>query len=207
MQNNLEKLVAIVAKVGVSVTCDKICGFLNASADIQLCTSLCDAIGIQEFWEMFEDAGINPIWACEIVDACKVGKNPAVSLTTAGVNPAYGPAGTTFDFTVQFTVINETGVGEAAFVVYFPGGTNHLLGDIGYIIQQVFSDYLPGEYSISMPFPTNSTYIAGKYLVVFYLCSGACGQNPDPTPVASDEYAFNVTQALTPTSTTSTSTT
>lgn len=142
---------------------------------------------------MFLSAGINSIWACEMVNACKVGQDPAVTFTFTGVSPVSGTTGTTFEFKMQFTVVNETGVGEAAFVVYYPVNSEHQLG---YIAEQVFSDYTPGNYEITWPFPTNSSFNAGKYLVVFDLCSGACGENPSPYPFASEEYAFNIT--LTP---------
>jgi hypothetical protein len=190
MNNELESLIAIVAKIGVTDTCDKICGLLNSTTDVPVCESLCDAIGVTKFWQMFTSAGLNSIWACEMVNACKAGQNPAVTFTLTGVTPDFGTPGTTFQFKMQFTVINETGVGEAAFVVYYPTNNDHQLG---YIAQQVFSDYVPGNYEITWPFPTNSTFYPGKYLVLFDLCSGACGLSPDPYPFASEEYTFNIT--------------
>jgi len=195
MTDNLQTLINIVTKIGITDTCAKICSQLNDSVDIIACESLCDTIGIEKFWQMFVSAGINPIWACEMVNACKVGQSPAVTLLPAvsGVTPPHGPPGTTFTFSMQFTVINETGVGENAFVVYYPANSDHQLG---FISQQVFSDYTPGNYEVSLTFPTNISFNTGKYLVIFDLCSGACGLDPDPVPFAQGEYSFNITGVL-----------
>jgi hypothetical protein len=186
MNNELAALEAIVNKIEDTDTCDKICGFLNGT-DVKVCDVLCNTIGFDKFWKIFTNAGLNSIWACEMVNACKVGVHPAVTLTLTGVTPDNGAPGTTFEFSMAFTVINETGVGEAAFVVYYPTATSH---ELGYIAQQPFSDYTPGDYSITWPFTTNSTFYPGKYLVIFDMCSGACGNEPD---LASDEYTFNIT--------------
>jgi len=190
MQTNLQTLINIVTKIGVTDTCDKICNMLNSSVDIDACNVMCDAIGSARFWQLFVSVGINPIYACEMVNACVAGTFPSVSFADATVTPALGPTGTSFLFKVQFTVINETGVGESAFVVYYPNDDDH---ELGFISQQVFADYTPGKYEASLTFPTNSSFVAGKYLVMFDLCSGACGQEPDPYPFASEEFSFNIT--------------
>lgn len=190
MQRNLQTLIQIVTKIGVDDTCDKICGMLNNTGDVDACTVMCDAIGSERFWQLFVSAGINPIYACEMVNACIAGTFPAVTFTSATITPASGSPGTSFAFKVQFTVVNETGVGESAFVIYYPNNDDH---ELGFISQQVFADYTPGQYEASLTFPTNSTFSSGKYLVMFDLCSGACGQDPDPYPFASEEISFNIT--------------
>lgn len=195
MQNNLETLVAIISK-GVTDACDDICEKLNNTVEITVCEGLCDTVGIDQFWHMFLQEGINPIWACEMVNACSVGQFPAVTFTSATVSPANGPPGTTFELKVLFTVVNETGVGETAFVVYYPSNNND--HQLGFISQSVFPDYTPGDYSASLTFPTNTSFLVGRYIVVFDVCSGGCGENPDPMPFAAEEYFFNIT-APTPT--------
>lgn len=190
MQNNLQTLIAIVTKIGVTDTCDKICSMLNNSVEVDACNVMCDGIGSERFWQLFVSAGINPIYACEMVNACVAGTFPAVSFTAANISPASGTPGTSFEFTVQFTVINETGVGESAFVIYYPNNADH---ELGFISQKVFADYEPGSYEASLSFPTNASFSAGKYLVMFDLCSGACGQDPDPYPFATEEFSFNIT--------------
>jgi hypothetical protein len=124
------------------------------------------------------------------VNACVAGTFPAVSFTSASITPPTGTPGTSFVFNVQFTVINETGVGESAFVIYYPTNGDH---ELGFISQKVFADYAPGSYEANLSFPTNSSFSPGKYLVMFDLCSGACGQDPDPYPFASEEISFNIT--------------
>jgi len=191
MQDNLQALVNIITKIGVMDTCEKICGLLNDTVDVTVCEGLCDTVGIDKFWQMFVSAGINPIWACEMVNACTAGQFPAVTFTSASVTPANGPPGTTFQFKVSFTVVNETGVGETAFVVYYPSNNDHQLG---FISQTVFADYTPGDYAATLTFPTNTSFVVGRYIVLFDVCSGACGQNPDPMPFATEEYFFNITE-------------
>jgi len=193
MQTNLQDLINIVTKIGVTDACDKICNMLNSSTDITMCNDMCVAVGSEKFWQLFVSAGINPIYACEMVNACVAGTFPAVSFTSASITPATGPPGTSFNFKVQFTVINETGVGESAFVVYYPTEDDH---ELGFISQQVFADYTPGKYEATLTFPTNSTFVVGKYLVMFDLCSGECGQDPDPYPFAEEELSFNITASL-----------
>jgi len=193
MQANLVSLMNIVTKIGVADTCSKICDMLNDSVDVVACESLCEAVNVTFFWQMFVSVGINPIWACEMLSACAAAKCPAVSFTAALVSPEAGPPGTTFEFKMQFTVVNETGVGETAFVIYYPIDGTH--NELGYISQQVFPNYSPGEYVITLPFPTNASFVTGKYLIIFDLCSGACGLDPDPIPFAHEEYSFNITGA------------
>jgi hypothetical protein len=190
MQDNLQALIAIVTKIGITDTCDKICGQLNSSVDVDACNVMCGTIGSQKFWQLFVSPGINPIYACEMVNACVAGTAPAVAFSSSNITPGSGPPGTVFEFKVQFTVINETGVGESAFVVYYPTNDDH---ELGFISQQVFADYTPGKYETSLAFSTNSSFSSGKYLVLFDLCSGACGQDPDPYPFASVEISFNIT--------------
>lgn len=191
MQKNIATLIVIIEKVGVIDTCQKLCGMLNSTVDIDACTVMCDAIGVEAFWQLFVKVGINPIYACELVNACIPQKYPAVTFTSSIISPPSGPPGTTFEFKMQFTVVNETGVGETAFVVYFPTESGY---DIGFISQDIFPDYIPGDYQANVTFPTNSTFLAGKYLIIFDLCSGACGQEPEIYPFASEEIAFNITQ-------------
>lgn len=190
MESNLNTLVEIVEKIGVIDTCEKLCGMLNSSLDVKLCTDMCDAIGIQSFWQLFVKVDINPIYACELVNACVAGKSPAVTFTGSSITPPSGPPGTTFEFKMQFTVVNETGVGETAFVIYYPSASDY---SIGYISSTVFPDYEPGDYQANLTFPTNSSFMAGKYLIIFDLCSGACGMDPNMYPFATEEVTFNIT--------------
>lgn len=192
MDNNLQNLENIIDKIGVTDTCEKICSLLNSSIDVDMCNTMCDAIGSEKFWQLILSAGINPIYACEMVNACSTNPFPAVSFTASTITPANGPIGTTFVFKIQFNVINETGVGETAFVIYYPSGSDH---ELGFISQQIFADYTPGTYEASLTFPTNTSFNTGEYLLMFDLCSGACGQDPDPYPFASEELTFNITSS------------
>lgn len=192
MDNNMSILANIVTKVGIAQTCGTICNTLNNSGDITTCNTLCDQYGSQKFWQIFLSAGINSIYACEMVAACVAGTHPAVSFSSYNVTPATGPQGTAFVLSTQFTVINETGVGEYAFVLYYPIGDDH---ELGFIYKEIFVDYPIGEYLVNFSFPTNSSFNTGNYLVVFDLCSGACGQDPVPMPFASEEMIFNLTTA------------
>jgi hypothetical protein len=186
MQDNLDKLIAIVSKIGVT-TCDNICGPLNNTNAIATCESLCVTVGSEQFWHMFVSAGINPIYACEIVTACVANPFPAATITNYTVSPSSGPIGTIFEFKAQFTALNETGVGQTAFVFYYP---QHA---VGLITETLFANYVPGNYEITYAFPTNASTPIGSYTVEFDVCSGGCGLQPAPDPYAISEVNFSIT--------------
>jgi len=168
MVNNLNTMVKIVAGMGAIESCAAICNYLNDTEQAATCFGLCTLIGFEQFWHIFERANIDPIWACQLTTACPVVQSPAGKISSTVIHPASGPAGTTFNFTISFTVSNDTGVGELAYVVYFPSGQSKIVS------ATYFEDYQPGDYTVVLSFPTNTTYPDGSYLVIIEFCAGVC---------------------------------
>eukprot|EP01111_Echinosteliopsis_oligospora_P010148 TRINITY_DN3101_c0_g1_i2.p2 TRINITY_DN3101_c0_g1~~TRINITY_DN3101_c0_g1_i2.p2 ORF type:complete len:144 (-),score=49.02 TRINITY_DN3101_c0_g1_i2:133-564(-) len=133
-------------------------------------------------------AGMNPIYACQLLTACPTSQHPSVSLSSVVVSPPFGSSGTKFTFTTTFNVTNATGAGESAYAVYFPSGTER------YVSTQIFENYTPGRYSLDMYFQTenNRTFDIGVYPVVVSICAGQCNGG---ILLAQGEYSFNISSS------------
>jgi len=147
----------------------------------------CSVIGYQAFWQLFERANLDPFWACQLLDACIVPSNPAASLDAILIDPPKGVAGAEFQFTLLFTVINDTGVGQLAYVVYFPTLTQK------FVNTTFFEDYAVGPHEVVLSFQTynNASFIPGNYPIIFSLCAGMCGgRSPNSQILAEGQSYF-----------------
>lgn len=52
-------------EIGVTDTCAKLCGMLNNSVDIDACNIMCDAIGVESFWQLFVKYVLHEWCACD----------------------------------------------------------------------------------------------------------------------------------------------
>jgi len=189
MQTKMSIMMKIISDVGVVEDCPTLCKYLNDSISVDTCNQLCSIDGIDTFWKTFERANIDPIWGCQLLDACKVTPYPAAEFLDIAIIPSNGPPGTLVKFQILFTAINATGVGQVAYVVYFPSGAQK------YIYTQSFDDYPPGDYQINLSFQTdaNSSFPVGQYPVVFSLCGGYCGGlSPSSKILAATESGFSL---------------
>jgi len=187
LSRDLQIIIDIIAKVGVIVSCQDVCSPLNNSVDVDLCMSLCNIVGIDTFWKIFERADIDPIFACQLMTACIIPRYPAAKFLSVSAIPSNVPPGAMIDIGLQFQVYNATGAGQFAYVVYFPQGNTKFIYD------QLFSGYSPGIYNLSFDFQTfaNSSFPVGQYPVYSSICAGMCdGRSPYSQDLADTETSF-----------------
>jgi len=192
LQRDLVNLIKIVSDVGVLVSCSDICGKLNSTVDIGVCTTLCDIAGYDVFWKIFTRADVDPILACELMGACLIPSHPAATFQDPIILPAFGVSGQSFGFLLKFEVINATGVGQLAYEVYSP------LQNQKIIYEELFESYQPGLYSANFTLKTyaNSSFPAGQYPVLFLICAGECGgKGPYSFMLDQAQSFFNLTTA------------
>jgi len=191
MEPNLNTLIKVISGVGAYGTCQLLCNMLNEStAVVETCVGLCSLVGYPTFWQLFERANLDPFWACQLLNTCPVVVNPAATIATVVVDPPQGVAGTVFQFILSFTVTNDTGVGEIAYVVYFASGLQK------YVNVSIFEDYEAGAYKVALAsFPTynNSTYAPGNYPIIVSVCAGLCGgRSPNAEILSEVESSFEI---------------
>eukprot|EP01133_Synstelium_polycarpum_P015963 gene15963-18977_t len=155
----LVDVIKIVTEYGVVESCSKICGMLNKTAETDICKGICDVVGVDKFWRIFTDDNINPMYACQLLKACEIVLNPAASFDTVTISPSTGYAGDTFLVEANFTVVNDTGVGQFAYVLYLMATASR------YEYYQTFVGYPPGTYSVPFVIETtaNATFPVGEY--------------------------------------------
>jgi hypothetical protein len=113
--------------------------------------------------------------------------NPAATLDAIVIDPPKGAAGVEFKFTLLFTVTNDTGVGQLAYVVYFPSLQHKIVNTT------FFEDYPVGPHEVVLSFQTydNASYTAGNYQIIFSLCAGMCsGRSPNSQTLAEGQSYF-----------------
>jgi len=171
LEDYLPTLIKVISDYGIYESCSKICSFLNKTIEVDACDALCSLVGVDAFYKIFLMENINPIYACQLATACETPKHPAAKFTKITMSPPSGVAGTTFNIGLEFTVINDTGVGQFTYIVYY------LTSQTKYIYSETFSGYSPGEYSVHLPFKTtdNSTFSPGMFPLQVFLCASECG--------------------------------
>jgi len=174
----LNELVQIVIDGGVLGGCAEICSKLPNQLEAEVCNLLCDAVGVEGFLKALDKADLDTIYFCELVKTCPVLDCPAsnpncVSVDDLTVQPAQGQVGTTFTFTVSFTVSSPIGTGEMVFQLCDSSGN---CGGDG----QVFTGMQPGKYSApitwnSGPDDQGNEPAPGQYSFLVAICEGECG--------------------------------
>jgi hypothetical protein len=172
MDEALNELIQIILNGGVLGSCDALCSLLPNSIEGVVCNLLCDIVGIDEFIKILQAADPDPIFICEELGTCphRIG---AVEIDNTLVQPKVGSLGTTFTFTLDFTVLNETGTGELYIQVDPTNGYGDPLSD-GQLIQSL----VPGDYSVQFSVKAEQTeedpWAAGQYGAFFAVCEGSC---------------------------------
>ena len=97
---------------GVDVPCSTLCNvFSNDPAAEDMCTFLCDGVGIAAFADFFIKAELDPIYACELLNQCKVNDNGDAKITQFDITPNIQPQGM-FYILLEYVSKNGTGTGE-----------------------------------------------------------------------------------------------
>ncbi|EGG20752.1 countin-like protein [Cavenderia fasciculata] len=185
----LPTIIKIVTDYGVIESCSKICGYLNSTVEADVCTGLCDLVGVNEFWKIFLLDDINPIYACQMVTACVTPKSPAANFDSVTMTPTVGVPGDTFTISLNFTVVNATGVGQFSYIVYYVATQSK------YMYSLTFDSYPPGSYNQNFTFSTknNATFPLGDYPVALMMCSAECGTHtPYSVPLNETQVVFTL---------------
>jgi len=175
MNQAVEELVEIIANAGVLGSCSALCNQLDNSLEATVCNLLCDYVGINEFVNLLDDVDPDPVFYCQELDVCATSMSSKAKITKVVVKPPSGPAGTTFNFMVQYQVINTTGTATLEIDVFppdsdggFPFGDAELLGQV-----------TPATYTMQFQMTAspseNEDFSPGKYKTQIALCEGTCG--------------------------------
>jgi len=190
MSQFLNQLIEIILNGGVIGSCGKLCSLLNGSSVEQtVCDLLCDAVGIDVFIKLVDDADPDPIYICEVIKICPVSTTGNATIDDLSASPAKGRVGATIKVTIDYSINSNIGTGEFALQV--------LPIDIG-TAQPLFSP-ANGEYSVSVSIPTkpnkNNPWQPGVYEIQFFVCAGSCGsKHPNAQLLASASTNFTLTQ-------------
>jgi len=165
----MDAIVDAIAGGTIFTSCSSLCNkVFNDSYTSDLCETLCDVVGIGAFWQVFERGDIDPIYICQLLDICEIVIGGAAKIVTVDVTPPEQVAGKSVEFEVHFRVLNLTGPGQIAYVVYPPTGMT--------IVGATTNEgYAVGTYVSDLQFPTNKTSPTGPWTVVILICSGMCG--------------------------------
>ena len=139
----INTLLNYILNAGVVGGCSKLCSKLPKGAEQTGCSIICSIVGIQAFVKAIEKVDLDPIYLCEEIKLCPAGPDDADgSIDGVSVTPASGSVsqGTTFVMELDFTIKNETGVGEIVINVDGPGSNRVSQGFVN-------TGYSPGTYS------------------------------------------------------------
>jgi len=188
---SLNTLLQIIANGGVIGGCQDLCSHLPNSALATICTILCDVVGIDEFVKIVDDVDPDPIYYCQELHVCPIDDNAAAKIDALTVQPQKGPKGTTFNFEVEFTVINQTGPGMLAFQVNPPDAEPFGSAEVEYGLAP--NTYTANVQLVAKP-AEQEPFDAGSYMFSFFVCNGECGAtHPHSKILATSSVNFTLT--------------
>jgi len=170
----LDELIEIIANAGVLGTCSGLCGQLSNQIESTVCNLICDYVGITAFVDIITAADPDPIFYCEEMDICPIQEHAKGTITKVQVTPSSGPAGTTFNFLIQYQITNATGTGTLEIDI-FPPATDggYPFGDVELLLSQP-----PGTYRVEFQLAATPSeqegFTPGAYKTKIQLCEGAC---------------------------------
>jgi len=188
MGQTIDQLIEIIANLGVVGTCGKLCGYLSNSIEQGICNLLCDAVGIDEFIKLVDDADPDPIWICMEIKVCPTNDSASGNIVSFTTAPKKGPLGSRFTFTIEYNVTSDLGTGEIAIEILQigEGGGNLLVNPA------------LGSYGIKFDVDTkptkNSPWVPGVYTTEVALCEGSCSSSHDHCRIlSSQQMNFTIT--------------
>lgn len=168
----LNDLIQIIAQVGIGGGCSKVCGLLPSSTLATICDIVCEIAGIEEFSKLIQEADPDPIYICEVVNACPHSTTAAANITQLSISPSSGPSGTQFTISLAYTVTNTIATGELVVVIVPPDAESFGSGNT------IFTQ-APGQYGGQLQFTATPSeqepFDPGQYQVVAAVCEGSCG--------------------------------
>jgi len=176
--------------------CEELCAYLNDTVATDACDAVCLFFGVDEFINLIISEDLDPIWYCEIIDACTIDdcEGDCLTITMYSTVPLKAPAGS--DLTQFFTVnVQKNWVGTGMFrmtvfdPVNGPESTDALL-DGGFGAPM-------GNTTYHMDFDTSANGWAldpGTYVSNIMICNGECESSHPHSRVFT---SFNTTFTLT----------
>jgi hypothetical protein len=190
----INQLLNIILNAGIIGGCGDICGMLPNKLESAACSILCDVVGIKVFIWAIQKADLDPIYFCQLIKTCPVHDctGTCMKIDALTVSPPSGPAGTTFNIEMQFTVFNETGTGEIGIAVTPADGQT--LGDAS-----VVPEFTTGQFAVKFQLSTQpseqESWDAGTVQVEMALCEGECGsKHPHSAVYDVKQTTFQISQ-------------
>jgi len=174
MQQSVQQILNIILQVGIAGGCTEVCGMLPNKYEAGLCVLICEYVGVNAFSELITDVDPDPVWICMEIDACPSSMNAAAKITSMKVTPPVDKIGHPMVFTMNFTVINQTGMTDVALVILSPKNEGiRVKGD------WIFYSQAPGKYGQTVKFTPkpnqHDPFPPGVYAAVWLVCEGPCG--------------------------------
>jgi len=180
----LNELLNIILNTIVIGGCQDLCTALAQKTGSQtlgaVCEILCDIVGIKPFINFIENADLDTIYFCELLDVCAINDHGDATITSFTAIPKSGRQGTTFDLVLTYVSRNGTGTGELDVGIETVDGIP--LG------QDFLMEASPaGSYNVTISVeakpdpscdPTQGPceeWLPGVYTAQIVLCNGECG--------------------------------
>jgi len=170
-------LLNYILNAGVVGGCSKLCGHLKSKGSREACDVVCSVVGLKAFTKAISHTDLDPIYFCEILDACPAGRDDAaIQILSVAAQPTSISNGDTVELSVTVNVVNASGVGEWGIAVVGPTTTP---------VSQVF--LLPtgmpvGQQNLAVKLTVQDDNSAnppvvwspGSYQFTFEFCQGEC---------------------------------
>lgn len=185
---SLDALYADVTGNVIPNSCADLCGILGQNLASQVCGFFCLDVGLSQFIKFIKQAKPDPIYFCELLDACPVVDGGAANITTTYIIPSTGPQYTTFNIQTLFQVSKPTGTGQIKLTLKPPGTSVP-------VTQAYLNEgFEIGAFSVKFQVATDSLYPAGNYTGTVAVCSGTCGaDSPNSAVLSATNIKFTLT--------------
>lgn len=177
-------LLNLILDSGIIGTCGTLCQALAQKTGSQvigtICDLVCDAVGVDEFIKILDNADLDPIWYCEIAKLCTINDHGDAKITKFSILPASGPQGTTFAIDLTYVSLNGTGTGELVIDIHTPDriplGSGFLAEakKAGTYEERITVKAEPDPQCDPTQEPCEQ-WLPGVYNVTVQLCNGECG--------------------------------
>jgi len=203
-EQSINILLNLILDSGIIGTCGTLCQALAEKTGSQvigtICDLVCDAVGIDEFIKLLDNADLDPIWYCEIAKLCPVNDHGDAKITKFSILPASGPQGTTFSIDLTYVSLNGTGTGELVIDIHTPDriplGSGFLAEakKAGTYEERITVKAEPDPQCDPTQEPCEE-WLPGVYNVTVQICNGECGsKHPHSAIYDSAKGSFQLTK-------------
>eukprot|EP01086_Lenisia_limosa_P012206 TRINITY_DN3_c0_g1_i1.p1 TRINITY_DN3_c0_g1~~TRINITY_DN3_c0_g1_i1.p1 ORF type:complete len:231 (+),score=75.32 TRINITY_DN3_c0_g1_i1:167-859(+) len=188
MSRACNDLAQIIEQVGVLSSCGIVCSLLPNPLEGQICSLLCDVVGMKEFGRLISQIDPDPIEICMDWNFCPLVEGGEVVVDEIEISPAQPTIKDEVHMDALFTVKNETSTGIIEFVIF-----GHGIQPFG--LERIELPLQPGQYKLDLKFGGPKDQLsAGDYKALFKICSGDCsGKHKHSYIYAQAQHAFTIT--------------